>query len=75
MLVGSAGVPALDAIRAATTTAARLLGIHRGAGRLTRGYFADVVVTDTSPLDDLTAHTRLKLVVAQGAVVRNDLAS
>ena len=75
VLIGSAGVPVLDAIRAATTTAARLLGIHRRAGRLARGYFADVVVTDTSPLDDLTALTRLKLVVAQGAVVRNDLAS
>ena len=71
-LIASAGLPALDAIRAATTRAARLLRMHR-AGRLFPGAFADVVAVDGSPLDDITALGRIRLVVAGGAVARDEL--
>jgi imidazolonepropionase-like amidohydrolase len=74
-LIGETGVPALDALRGATTTAARLLGWRGRVGRLTPGHLADLVVLDGNPLDDLTAMERVQLVVAQGAVVRDDLAA
>jgi len=61
-----------DAIRAATTVAARLLGWADRAGRLLPGYRADVVAVDGSPLDDVHALERVKLVIAQGAVARQD---
>lgn len=74
-LIGEAGVPALDALRGATTTAARLLGWEGKVGRLTPGHHADLVVVDGSPLDDLSALEQVRLVVAQGAVARDDLAA
>ena len=49
-----------------------LLGWSKKVGRLARGYAADVVAADGSPLQDSNALERLQLVVAQGAVVRND---
>lgn len=74
-LIGETGVPALDALRGATTTAARLLGWEGRVGRLTPGHHADLVVVDGSPLDDLSALEQVRLVVVQGAVARDDLAA
>ena len=68
-----AGLPHLEAIRAATTHAARLLHWSRRIGRLVRGYDADLVVVDGNPLQDAAALERIKLVVAQGAVARREL--
>lgn len=74
-LIGQAGVPALDALRGATTTAAQLLGWEGRLGRLEPGYLADLVVVDSNPLDDLSALERVQLVVAQGVVARDELAA
>jgi imidazolonepropionase-like amidohydrolase len=71
--LAEAGLRPLDAVRAATTTAARLLGLARVAGRLAPGYAADVVAVSGSPLDDLTTLQRPKLVVHSGAIARNEL--
>lgn len=68
-----AGLTPLDALRGATVHAADLLGWSRKVGRLARGYDADVVVVDANPLEDGGALERVKLVVAQGVVVRNEL--
>ena len=38
-----------------------------------RGYHADLVVVDGNPLQDPAALERVKLVVAQGAVARQEL--
>jgi imidazolonepropionase-like amidohydrolase len=72
-LLNEAGVPALDAIRAATTTAARMVGLERVVGRVARGYSADVVALDGGPLDDITAMQRVRFVTHRGFVARNDL--
>ncbi|MBT2440333.1 amidohydrolase family protein, partial [Streptomyces sp. ISL-36] len=56
-LMHAAGLPALDAIRTATTGAARLLGIERTAGRLARGFAGDAVLVDGDPLADVTLLT------------------
>jgi imidazolonepropionase-like amidohydrolase len=42
-------------------------------GRLAPGYHADVVAVDGNPLDDPSACERPRLVVAQGAINRNDI--
>lgn len=72
-LLIEAGLPRLDAVRAATTHAASLLGLTGQVGRLSRGHRADVVVVDTDPLQDDRALERVSLVVAQGVVARNEL--
>lgn len=68
-----AGLSPLDALRAATTTAARLMRIQRDAGRIARGYAADVLVVADSPLDDPVTLQSPKLVIHAGAIARNEL--
>lgn len=70
-----AGVPALDALRGATTTAAWLLGMADRVGRLRRGYAADVIAVDGDPLADPSACERVRLVVAQGVVARDEVSA
>jgi imidazolonepropionase-like amidohydrolase len=70
-----AGLPALEAVRAATTTAARLFGLERAAGRIARGYSADVVAVDGSPLDDPATLQRPRLIIHAGAIAHNELES
>ncbi|MFC7597705.1 amidohydrolase family protein [Terrabacter sp. GCM10028922] len=69
-LLVEAGLSHLEALRAATTYAARLLGWSREAGRLVAGAFADVVVVDANPLEVADALEQVRVVIAQGAVVR-----
>lgn len=69
-----AGLPALTALRAATTVAARMIGREDSVGRLARGFQADLVAVDGNPLDDAGALERVRLVVAQGAVARDETA-
>jgi imidazolonepropionase-like amidohydrolase len=71
-LLVEAGLTPLDALRAATTSAARLLGWSRQAGRLVPRGFGDLLVVDGNPIDDGGAVERVRVVVAQGAVVRQD---
>ncbi|GMA38372.1 amidohydrolase family protein [Mobilicoccus caccae] len=66
-----AGLSPLEALRSATTRAARLLGWSR-AGRLTPGAFADAVIVDSDPLQDGAALEKVRVVIAQGVVVRED---
>ncbi|MGW8763410.1 amidohydrolase family protein [Streptomyces sp. NPDC055815] len=53
-LMRAAGLPALDAIRTATTGAARLLGVERTVGRLARGFAGDAILVAGDPLNDVT---------------------
>ncbi len=71
-LLAEAGLSPLEALQSATIHAARLIGRH-DAGRLVRGSLADAVVVDADPLSDASALEKIRVVVAQGAVVRNDL--
>ena len=64
------GLTKLDALRAATTTAAALLAREREIGRLRPGYSADAVVMAGNPLENLGALDSLRLVVARGWIVR-----
>ncbi|RPK68199.1 guanine deaminase [Streptomyces sp. ADI96-02] len=68
-LMRSAGLSALDAIRTATTGAARLLGLDGSVGRLARGFAGDVLVVDGDPLADVTVLARPVRVVRAGLAV------
>jgi imidazolonepropionase-like amidohydrolase len=71
-LLAEAGLSPLEALQAATTHAANLLGV-RDVGRLVRGAQADAIVVDADPLASASALEQVRVVVAQGAVVRNGL--
>ncbi|MFB7080281.1 amidohydrolase family protein [Streptomyces sp. NPDC056308] len=53
-LMRASGLSALDAIRAATTRSAQLLGLQRTVGRLTRGFAGDAIVVGGDPLADVS---------------------
>ncbi|MFI8004829.1 amidohydrolase family protein [Streptomyces sp. NPDC086010] len=65
-LMRAAGLPALDAIRTATTGAARLLGLERTVGRLARGFTGDAVILDGDPLADVALLKKPARVVRAG---------
>ncbi|WP_409060600.1 amidohydrolase family protein [Streptomyces sp. SYP-A7185] len=65
-LMRAAGLSALDAIRTATTGAAKLLGLDRTVGRLARGFAGDVLLVDGDPLSDVTLLKKPVRVVRSG---------
>jgi imidazolonepropionase-like amidohydrolase len=64
------GLPALDVMRAATISAADLLGWEDRVGALSPGRFADVVGVDGNPLEDITAFERVHFVMKQGHIIK-----
>ncbi|MFI6284353.1 amidohydrolase family protein [Streptomyces sp. NPDC051018] len=68
-LMRAAGLSALDAIRTATTNAARLIGLEGTAGRLARGYRGDAVLVDGDPLRDVSVLSSPSAVVGYGFTV------
>ncbi|RTQ45245.1 amidohydrolase family protein [Hymenobacter gummosus] len=67
-----AGMPPLEALRAATLNAAELLGQTDNLGALEPGKLADVVAVDGDPLQDVGALLRVRFVMKQGAVYRQE---
>ncbi|MFH8572667.1 amidohydrolase family protein [Streptomyces sp. NPDC017993] len=68
-LMHAAGLSALDAIRTATTEAAKLLGLEGTVGRLERGCTGDVLIVDRDPLADLGVLKKPSHVVRSGLIV------
>ncbi len=66
LLAEYGGLSSLDAVRAATTTGAALVGRQRELGRLLPGYAADALVVGGDPLADLAALDDVRLVVSAG---------
>jgi len=65
-----AGMTPAQALAAATTTAAELLGMPTKLGRLAPGYFADVVAVEGDPLRDIdVVIDRVRWVMKGGRVV------
>ena len=67
--------PAADILRAATTTAARLIGREGRLGVIAPGADADLLVVDGDPLADISVLTRpdthLQMIVQGGCVIRD----
>jgi imidazolonepropionase-like amidohydrolase len=65
----AAGLPPADIVRATTTVAAELLGWQDRIGSLEKGKLADVIAVDGDPLADVTALSRVRFVMKDGAVI------
>jgi imidazolonepropionase-like amidohydrolase len=55
----------------ATSLSAQSLGLGDAIGALAVGYAADIVATDGSLLDDITAVRRVRFVMKSGKVYRS----
>ena len=71
----AAGVPALDVIRAVTVSAAEMLGWQDKIGAIEPGKFADLIGVTRDPITDITELERVRFVMKNGEVVKNDLAA
>jgi imidazolonepropionase-like amidohydrolase len=66
-----AGLAPLAAIQAATSTAARVLGLEHETGRVAPGLAADLVAVAGNPADRIQALDEVRLVIAQGRTIVN----
>jgi imidazolonepropionase-like amidohydrolase len=67
-----AGMPALDVIRAVTSSAAQMLGWEDRIGAVEPGKLADLVAVTGDPLADVSELLRIRFVMKSGKVIRND---
>jgi imidazolonepropionase-like amidohydrolase len=69
-LMTGLGMSPAAALRAATSSAATLLGIDDRVGTLTAGKIADIVAVPGNPLEDIQATERVSFVMKEGKVIR-----
>jgi imidazolonepropionase-like amidohydrolase len=67
------GMTPMQAIHTATSIAAELLGMADRLGTVEAGKIADIVAVSGDPLADITELERVKFVMKDGAVFKNDL--
>lgn len=67
-----AGMPASEAIQAATTVAAELLKNDK-IGVIGEGKYADIIAVDANPLEDITALQNVSFVMKNGEVIKQSL--
>jgi imidazolonepropionase-like amidohydrolase len=63
------GVPKMEAIKAITSKAAKLLEIDRRTGAIRRGLEADMVVLGADPLSSIEALKNIRMIINDGRVV------
>jgi imidazolonepropionase-like amidohydrolase len=66
------GMTPAHAIQAATVNAAELLGWSHQVGTLEPGSYADLIAVDGDPLTDITRLERVKFVMKNGEIVKNE---
>ncbi len=69
------GLPPLEAIRAATTNAADLMGWQDKIGSIEPGKYADVIAVSGDPIADIGELEHVKFVMKGGTIVKNEFAS
>ncbi len=71
-LVKKAGFPPMEAIKAGTSVAARLLDQSGQIGMLKPGMLADIVAVPGNPLEDISVLQNVVFVMKNGVVIRYD---
>jgi imidazolonepropionase-like amidohydrolase len=64
------GMPPIEALRAATSSDADLLGISAKVGTLEKGKLADIVAMPGDPTTDITATERVSFVMKEGKIFK-----
>ncbi len=69
------GMKPIDAIQAATISAADLVGMPDKLGALETGHYADLIAVSGDPLSDVKVLENVKFVLKGGAVVKKEIAN
>jgi imidazolonepropionase-like amidohydrolase len=64
------GMPAMKAIQSATSVAATVLGLQEKIGTIEEGKMADIVATDSNPLEDISTLERVSFVMKDGKIYK-----
>jgi len=67
-----AGMPALEAIKAATLSGAELIGVGNKLGSIEKGKLADIVAVEGDPATDIKVMGNMKFVMKDGVVYKNE---
>ena len=65
-----AGMPAMEAIQAATITNADLLGLNDQLGQLSTGYLADIIAVDDNPVENVSTLQNVVFVMKEGVIYK-----
>jgi imidazolonepropionase-like amidohydrolase len=65
------GMSPMQAIRAATSSAADLLGMQNEIGSVTPGKYADIVAVKGDPLSDISLLQKIDFVMKGGEIVKS----
>lgn len=68
-LLVEAGLTPMEALQAATSKAAEFLGLAKRAGTVQKGKWADLVLLDGNPLEDIRNTRKIAAVLSRGRVV------
>ena len=73
-LMKEAGLTPMQILQCATANAAKLFGGNTGAqiGKIEKGYFADLVILNSNPLDDIAHASDIDAVIKNGTVYPAD---
>jgi len=64
------GMPAIDAVRSATSVSARVLHLGDKLGQVKPGLYADVIAVEGDPTTDISAVRRVKFVMKNGTIYK-----
>jgi imidazolonepropionase-like amidohydrolase len=65
------GMPPMEAIKAATTSAAELIGVSNKLGSIAKGKYADIVAVNGDPLQDIKMMKNMVFVMKEGKIYSN----
>ena len=65
-----AGMPAMEAIKAATITPALIIGNQKELGTIEVGKIADIIATDGNPLQDIKVMRKVSFVMKDGVIYK-----
>jgi imidazolonepropionase-like amidohydrolase len=68
-----AGMPPMEAIKAATVSAADLIGITGNTGSITAGKWADIIAVDGDPIQDIKVMKNVCFVMKAGKIYKSRL--
>ena len=67
-----AGMPAMETIQAATITNAMLLKMEGEIGQIKKGFYADIIAVEDSPIENISTMENVVFVMKNGKVYKDE---